>query len=87
MASKGIPQYLWEKHIMIKKTIRLESQLLDKLTEKYPNEPFNKLVEQALQSKLQDDSEVGDVLTKDVVVKLLNVMGKQIHDIHSRLKK
>jgi hypothetical protein len=72
---------------MIKKTIRLESQLLDKLVEKYPNEPFNRLVEQALQSKLQADNVVEDVLTKDVVVKLLNNMGKQIHDIHSRLKK
>jgi len=72
---------------MIKKTIRLESQLLDKLVEKYPNEPFNRLVEQALQSKLQADNVVEDVFTKDVVVKLLNNMGKQIHDIHSRLKK
>ena len=72
---------------MIKKTIRLESQLLGKLVEKYPNEPFNRLVEQALQSKLQADNVVEDVLTKDVVVKLLNNMGKQIHDIHSRLKK
>ncbi len=72
---------------MIKKTIRLESQLLDKLSEKYPNESFNRLVEQALQAKIQADNGVEDVLTKDVVVKLLNSMGKQIHEIHSRLKK
>jgi hypothetical protein len=69
----------------VKKSIDINRDTLDALTAKYPGIPFTKLVERGLESILHE-ADVEEVLTKDAVVRLLNTMGQQIHDMHKRLK-
>jgi hypothetical protein len=69
----------------VKKSIDIRRDTLDALTAKYPDTPFTKLVERGLESILYE-ADVEEVLTKDAVIRLLNTMGQQIHDMHKRLK-
>lgn len=71
----------------IKKEIPVDQDILDYVNEKYPGVPFTRWAEMAFRAKMEDDNEVERVLTKDVIVKLLNSMGKQIHEIHTQLNK
>ena len=69
----------------VKKSIDINGDTLDALNAKYPGIPFTKLVERGLETLLREaDSE--DMFTKEAIVKLLNTMGQQIHDMHKRLK-
>jgi hypothetical protein len=70
----------------IKKEIPVDQDIIDYVNEKYPGVPFTKWADMAFRAKMDDDNEVDRVLTKDVIVNLLNTMGKQIHDMHKRLK-
>lgn len=71
----------------VKKEIPVDRDILDYVNEKYPGVPFTKWAEMAFRAKMEDDNEVERVLTKDVVINLLNNIGRQVHDIHTRLKK
>jgi hypothetical protein len=69
----------------VKKSIDINGDILEALNAKYPGVSFTKLVERGLENLLHG-ADVEDMLTKDAVIRLLNTMGQQIHDMHKRLK-
>ncbi len=71
----------------IKKEIPVDQDIIDYVNKKYPGVPFTKWADMAFRDKMEADNEVERVLTKEVIVNLLNNMGRQINDLHIRLKK
>lgn len=69
----------------VKKSIDIKQDTLDALNLRYPDTPFTKLVERGLETLLREAGSE-DMFTKEAIVTLLNNMGKQIHDLHKRLK-
>jgi hypothetical protein len=70
----------------VNKILKVDPGIIDYVNEKYPGVPFTKWADMAFREKMDADNETERVITKEVIVNLLNTMGKQIHDMHKRLK-